>query len=68
MVSLEPHQRAVGRYHTYLTKPFRTQTILEVVQVHLGGVDGRRNQRTTSLASDGSLPRGKSKINQEREV
>jgi twitching motility two-component system response regulator PilG len=31
--------RLVGA-HTYLTKPFRTQTILEVVQTHLGGLNG----------------------------
>ena len=32
--------RLVGA-HAYLTKPFRTQTILEVVQMHLGRVNGR---------------------------
>ena len=31
--------RMVGA-HAYLTKPFRTQTILEVVQLHLGSVNG----------------------------
>ncbi len=31
--------RLVGA-HAYLTKPFRTQTILEVVQMHLGRVNG----------------------------
>ncbi len=31
--------RLVGA-HAYLTKPFRTQTILEVVQMHLGSVNG----------------------------
>jgi len=31
--------RLVGA-HAYLTKPFRTQTILEAVRMHLGGVDG----------------------------
>jgi DNA-binding response OmpR family regulator len=32
--------RLVGA-HAYLTKPFRTQTIIEVVQMHLGRVNGR---------------------------
>lgn len=32
--------RLVGA-HAYLTKPFRTQSILEVVQMHLGRVKGR---------------------------
>ena len=31
--------RLVGA-HAYLTKPFRTQTILEVMQMHLGTVNG----------------------------
>lgn len=31
--------RLVGA-HTYLTKPFRTQTILEVMKMHLGKVNG----------------------------
>lgn len=31
--------RLVGA-HAYLTKPFRTQTIVEVVQIHLGRVNG----------------------------
>jgi twitching motility two-component system response regulator PilG len=31
--------RLVGA-HAYLTKPFRTQTIVEVVQMHLGRVNG----------------------------
>src|SRR5438309_11999441 len=34
--------RLVGA-HAYLTKPFRTQTILEIVQMHLGGADGCRS-------------------------
>src|SRR6266567_2043342 len=34
--------RLVGA-HAYLTKPFRTQTIVEVVQMHLGGAGGCRS-------------------------
>jgi len=59
--------RLVGA-HAYLTKPFRTKTILEVVQMHLGGADGCRSTETLSpnrlavpvwgQAEDQSIKRG----------
>lgn len=55
--------RLVGA-HAYLTKPFRTQTILQVVQMHLEGTGGRG---TTGRFLQSGLPspsRAKSKISQ----
>jgi twitching motility two-component system response regulator PilG len=44
--------RLVGA-HAYITKPFRTQTIIEVVQKHLGGAD---DCETTEQSTSNQLP------------
>jgi twitching motility two-component system response regulator PilG len=55
--------RLVGA-HAYLTKPFRTQTIVEVVQMHFEGTGGRGTDGRFSQPRLPSPPRAKSQISQ----
>ena len=50
--------------HAYLTKPFRAQIILEVVQMHLEGTGGRGTDGRFSQPGLPSPPRAKSEISQ----
>jgi twitching motility two-component system response regulator PilG len=58
--------RLVGA-HAYLTKPFRTQTILEAVRMHLGGVDGCGTSQPQPATWMAVPVQGRSKFGQERE-
>ena len=57
--------RLVGA-HAYLTKPFRTQTILEVVRMYLGGVDGCGTSQPQPPTRMAVPVQGRSKFGQER--
>ena len=58
--------RLVGA-HAYLTKPFRTQTILEAIRMHLGEVDGCGTSQPLPPTRKAVPVQGRSKFGQERE-